>query len=363
VLDLHRLRLLRELQRRGTITAVAEALSFSPSAVSQQLATLERETGVRLLEPFGRRVRLTPQGELLVTHADVLLSEMERAESALARSLDDTTGTLRVAAFQSAVMALVPAALTHVLADHPRLRVEVTELEPEAALPAMIAGELDLVVAEEYPGQPLPLVPGVERTALLDDELLLVTPQAWRARALSDLAERPFVMEPPGTPARRWAVAACRQAGFEPDVRYTTADLKIHQRLVEERLAVALLPALSGVREGALRVAPLPGRPTRTLFVAVRRATSERPAVRAFADALRDGQISADAGAPPRRDGAHRPGRRRRHGAEAPAGPPHGERPAPLSALGDARALPTALGRARAPAEHHLTARPSGYTL
>ena len=288
MLDLHRLRLLRELQRRGTITAVAQALSFSASAVSQQLATLERETGVRLLEPVGRRVRLTPQAELLVTHANVLLSDMERAESALARSLNETTGTLRVAAFQSAVMALVPRALTRTREHHPRLRVEVTELEPEAALPALIAGELDLVVAEEYPGQPLPLWPEVERTALLEDELVLATPEAWHARTLGDLAERPFVMEPHGTPARHWAVAACRQAGFEPDVRYTTADLKIHLRLVEEELAAALLPDLSGVRQKrALRVAPLSGRPVRRLFMAMRRGTSERPSIRAFAQALR----------------------------------------------------------------------------
>lgn len=89
MLDLYRLRLLRELHRRGTITAVAQALSFSPSAISQQLATLERETGVRLLEPAGRRVRLTPQAEVLVEHAEVLLADMERAETALARSVGD----------------------------------------------------------------------------------------------------------------------------------------------------------------------------------------------------------------------------------------------------------------------------------
>ena len=124
MLDLHRLRLLREFRRRGTITAVAEALSFSPSAVSQQLATLERETGVRLLEPAGRRVRLTPQAELLVTHADVLLEEVERAGSALARSMDEITGTLKLAAFQTAVMALIPSALTRLQGRAPHLRVE-----------------------------------------------------------------------------------------------------------------------------------------------------------------------------------------------------------------------------------------------
>ena len=112
MLDLRRLRLLRELGRRGTITAVAKALSYSPSAVSQQLTALEKETGVRLLEPAGRRVRLTAQADLLIAHTEVLLEEMERAEAALAQSLNETVGTLRLAAFQTAVLALVPHAPT-----------------------------------------------------------------------------------------------------------------------------------------------------------------------------------------------------------------------------------------------------------
>ena len=119
---------------------MAEALSYSPSAVSQQLSTLERETGVRLLEPAGRRVRLTAQAELLVEHAERLLEDMERAEAALARSREDTAGTLRVAAFQTAVLTLMPSTLLRLAENHPRLRAEVAELQPEAALPARPAG-------------------------------------------------------------------------------------------------------------------------------------------------------------------------------------------------------------------------------
>lgn len=288
MLDLHRLRLLRELKRRGTMTAVAEAMSFSTSAVSQQLATLEREAGVRLLEPSGRRVRLTPQAEVLVDHAEVLLAEMERAESALARSLDEIGGTLRVAAFQTAVMTLVPQALALLATEHPRLRVEVTELEPEVALPLLAAGQLDLVVAEEYPGQPLPLLTELERIDLLSDELLLVASAEQRSLSLAALAGRPFVMEPLGTIARHWATATCRQAGFEPDVRYTTSDLQIHLRLVVEDLAVALLPELSGAGARAgVRTRPLDGRPARRIFAAVRRGAADRPAVNLFCEALR----------------------------------------------------------------------------
>ena len=287
MLDLRRLRLLRELARRGTITAVAEALSYSPSAVSQQLAALEKEAGVRLLEPAGRRVRLTPQGDLLVAHTQVLLEEMERAEAELAQSLNETVGTLRVAAFQTAVLALLPHALSQLARHHPSLRVEVTELEPEVALPALVAGEFDLVLGEEYPGQPLPRPRETERHDLLTDELRLITPAGWGERSLTSLASRPFVLEPVGTTAREWATAACRQAGFEPDVRYTSTDLQIHLRLAESGLAAALLPDLSGAgdRQDVL-THRLQGRPRRQIFSTVRRGAARHPKVHAFTTAL-----------------------------------------------------------------------------
>jgi len=288
MLDLRRLRLLRELARRGTITAVAEALSYSPSAVSQQLTALEKETGVRLLEPAGRRVRLTAQAGLLVTHTEVLLAEMERAEAALAQSLHQTVGTLRVAAFQTAVLTLVPPALTQLQQQHPRLRVEVTELEPEVALPALIAGEFDIVLGEEYPGHPLPRPRETERHDLLADELRLVIPTGWSERSLPELASRPFVLEPAGSTARQWATAVCRQAGFEPDDRYTSTDLQIHLRLVEHGLAAALLPDLSGARARHDVVAHrLPSRPQRQLFTSVRRGAACHPRIQAFTIALR----------------------------------------------------------------------------
>lgn len=287
MLDLRRLRLLRELRRRGTITAVAEALNFSPSAVSQQLSTLEKETGVPLLEPAGRRVRLTPQADVLVEHAERLLAEMERAEAALARSLHDTVGTLRVAAFQTAVLTLVPQTLLRLADEHPGLRVEVTEAEPEAALPALLSGQFDLVLGEEYPRRPLPRPRESERHDLFTDELRLATPTAWPERSLAALAARPFVLEPPGTTAHDWSTAACRTAGFEPDVRYLSTDLQIHLTLVAHGLAAALVPNLSGAATRAgVTVHRLPGRPARAVFAAVRIGAAEHPTVQAFTTAL-----------------------------------------------------------------------------
>jgi DNA-binding transcriptional LysR family regulator len=287
VLDLRRLRLLRELARRGTIAAVAQALSYSPSAVSQQLAALEKETGVRLLEPAGRRVRLTAPADLLVSHTEALLEEMERAEAALARSTHDTVGTLRVAGFQTAVLALIPPALAQLHARHPSLRVEITEREPEIALPALISGEFDVVLADEYPSHPLPRSRETERHHLLTDELRLVTSTRWTERSLRALASRPFVMEPVGTSPRDWAVAVCRQAGFEPDIRYTSTDPQTHLRFVEAGLAAALLPDLAGAeyRQGVV-TRRLLGRPTRQIFTTVRRGAARQPAVEALTSAL-----------------------------------------------------------------------------
>ena len=242
---------------------------------------------MRLLEPAGRRVRLTPQADLLVAHTQVLLEDMERAEAELAQSLNQTAGTLRVAAFQTAVLALVPHALIQLEQQHPSLRIEVTELDPEAALPALIAGQFDLVLGEEYPGFPLPCPRETERHDLLTDELRLITPARWNEQSLASLASRPFVLEPVGTTARQWATAACRQAGFEPDARYTTTDLQIHLRLVESGLAAALLPDLSGAGgRHDVTACRLPSHPRRQIFTTVRRGAARHPKVQAFTSAL-----------------------------------------------------------------------------
>jgi DNA-binding transcriptional LysR family regulator len=151
----------------------------------------------------------------------------------------------------------------------------------------MVAGEYDLVIAEEYPGQPLPRLREADRTDLLSDELVLATPAAWNVPKLADLTDRPFVGEPATTAAGQWALATCRAAGFEPDVRYTSTDLGIHLRLVREGLAAALLPELAGPREVTdVAVHRLAHRPTRTIFAAVRRGAAERPAVLAFSEAV-----------------------------------------------------------------------------
>lgn len=318
MLDVRRLRLLVELRDRGTLAAVAEALSYSPSSVSQQLSLLEREAGVPLLVQVGRRVQLTPQAELLVGHARAVLDRLEEAESDVARSLTAVGGTVRIAVFQSAAHAVVPQALTLLRTEHPDLRVEVTEREPDVGLFEVSARDFDLVIAEQYPGHTRAHREELDRVHLAADAIRLALPPGRDAlaesartvgidagnrpdehsrragerggagsgalRAASDL---PWVLEPAGTASRDWAEQLCRDAGFEPDVRFETADLMAHIRLIRSGNAVGLLPDLVWAGEvPSVTLVDLPGHPEREVFTSTRHAAAARPAVVACRDAL-----------------------------------------------------------------------------
>ena len=307
MLDVHRLRLLRELDRRGTLAAVARALSYSPSAVSQQLSQLEAETGVALLEPAGRGVRLTAQARILVAHTEAILERLEEAEAELRASLTQVRGTLRVAAFQSVLLALVPEVLTRLAERHPALRVEITHQEAGPAFAGLLAHDFDLVLGEEYPGTARPPVPGARTRLLTLDELFLVVPAHGRhARAeaasepvhLPDLADVPWVLDPATTAPGQWARDACRAAGFEPDVRYVGSDLLLQVHLAEKGHAAAMIPGLllAAVPPPAARVRALPGRPHRRLTTGVRSGADGDPAVRAFRTALSQAIRSTTAG-------------------------------------------------------------------
>src|ERR687892_462769 len=176
MLDLRRLRLLRELNERGTIAAVADALRFTPSAVSQQLAMLEREAGVPLLERAGRGVRLTDAALVLVEHADALLRRAELAEADLAAAAGTVAGRGRIAGFQSVMLRIALPAMEALARDAPRLRCELVEAEPEHALPALALGDVDVVLGDEWQHQPVRMPDGVERHELFGDPVYLLLP-------------------------------------------------------------------------------------------------------------------------------------------------------------------------------------------
>ena len=282
MLDLRRLRLLRELKVRGTIAAVAEALAYSPSSISQQLALLETEAGVPLLVKSGRRVQLTPQAEVLVAHTALLLERVELMEAELVSSLTEVRGTVRLAVFQSAALGIIPQALALLAAEHPALRVEVTQREPENALFEVWARDFDLVIAEQYPGHSAPRQPDLDRVGLCDDELRL-----GGASSLQEAASMPWVMEPRGTASRHFAEQLCRTAGFEPDVRFETADLQAHIRFIESGNAAAILPDLVWAgRSPTVALVSLDGAPRREVFTSVREASRDRPTILAVRDVL-----------------------------------------------------------------------------
>lgn len=288
MLDVTRLAMLRELSLRGTIAAAAHAMGYTPSAISQQLATLEREAGVALTERSGRRLRLTPAGERLVRRAGTILGELEAAEVELRTSTDDVSGTVRVAVFQSAALTLIPATLQRLHATHPALTVLVRQSEPGSALADTWARDHDLVIAEEYPHHSAPHYPGVDRRPLVTDEIRLVVGEAHRhVRRLADAADAPWVMEPRGTATRHFTEEACRVAGFEPDVRFETPDLQAHARYISAGLAVGFLPGLMWEAAGlAGSTRALPGSPHRTVFTAARSASRGDPAIDAVRAAL-----------------------------------------------------------------------------
>jgi len=296
MLDLRRLRLLHELHRRGTVSAVAEALSYSPSTVSQQLGVLQREAGTTLFEPAGRRVRLTDAALVLAAHAEELLASVERAEADLAAAAGAVVGVVRVGSFQTASLHLLLPAMAALREAHPGLRVQLVEMEPEPALDALRSHALDLVLADEWVGAPRPRVAGLDREDLFDEPVGLLLPSAHPAARdggpvrLPVLADAAWAAGYPGGGMAALVRRVCNEhGGFEPSIHHHTNELMMLTGLVAAGHAVTLLPELAQGRavEG-VAVRPVAGANLhRTVFTAVRAGADRRPALAVVRDALR----------------------------------------------------------------------------
>src|SRR5918994_6104176 len=298
MLELRRLRLLRELHDRGTIAAVADALQFTPSAVSQQLAMLEREVGVPLLERAGRGGRRTAPALGLVAHADALLERAALAEADLAAAAGTVAGRGRIAGFQSASLRLALPAMEALARDAPRLRCELIEAEPEQALPALALGDLDLVLGDEWQHQPWRLPPGLKRHELLRDPVHLIPPArhpaARRHKDAVPLAELAGAAWTTGHVGMAWeelTQRTCREhGGFDPDIRHRTNDATVSLALVARGLAVTLLPDLvlpsrhPGIALRAIAEATV----GRAIFAVTRASDATRPSTQALLVAVRD---------------------------------------------------------------------------
>ncbi|MGA4837695.1 LysR substrate-binding domain-containing protein [Streptomyces sp. G45] len=292
MLDVRRLHLLRELDRRGTIAAVAEALTFTASAVSQQLGVLEREAGVALLERSGRRVVLTPAGRTLVAHADAVLERLEQAVAELATAREGIGGPLRIGTFPSAGHTLVPAALAELARHHPALEPMVREIDSARVSDGLRAGELDVALVHDYDFVPASPDAAVDVVPLLDEPMYLVTGAGTAsggdtlAELLGPCAEVPWITARDGTTGHAMAVRACQAAGFQPRIRHQVNDFRTVLALAAAGQGAGLVPEMAlAHRPAGVVLTRLPL--FRRSKVAFRAGGGTHPAIAAFVAAAR----------------------------------------------------------------------------
>jgi DNA-binding transcriptional LysR family regulator len=274
MLSVNRLNVLKEVAYRGSFSAAADALSYTQSAVSQQIATLEAETGMALLERHPRGVSLTAAGQTLVGHAEGILARLEAAEASLSAIAGLRGGRLRVASFSTAGATLMPLAIASFRAAYPQVALTLAEGEPEALVPRLRAGELDLALLYEFAGESPP-AGDLTRTELLEDPMYLALPRthplaAKRSVRLGDLAGEAWVQTSVSSPCARHVVRSCHAAGFEPNVAFESDDYQTVQGLVAAGVGVALIPelALSVVRDDVVTRALSPTPPVRQVIAA-----------------------------------------------------------------------------------------------
>ena len=294
MLDLRRLRVLRAVVRTGSLRRAGDALGYTPSAISQHVSALERETGTVLLEKAGRGVRPTDAARLLADVADDVLGRLADAEAALASLRAGRTGRLHLTSFPSAGAALVPPAVAAFRRRHPDVELVLGVAEPDEALPALRAGDVDVaVVVEAFRPGDLP-ADDLHRVHLLDDPYFLLVPVAHRLTAdddvdLAEVAGEPWV-DTASAPGHCQAAAldACRAAGFTPAYAVQADEYPTTQGFVAAGLGVALVPALAlGLVHDRVVVKRVRGaQPVRHVYAAVRRARASEAVVTAALDAL-----------------------------------------------------------------------------
>ncbi|QXJ22031.1 LysR family transcriptional regulator [Actinomadura graeca] len=307
MLDLGRLRVLRELKLRGTVGAVAEALGYSPSAVSQQLAQLQREVGVRLVERAGRRLRLTEAGEVLAGHAERLLAGAQRAEEAAVAAGGRVAGVVRLVGFQTALLHVLAPSLPRLAETYPDLVVDVLDEEFVRVLQALVLREIDVVLTDEYSHLPRPRRPELTSEVLITEMMRIALPEAHPlARGaepvrMSELAGQPWVTGHVGTNHADLLERTCVElGGFRPSVRYRSNDMLVILAMVARGGAACLLPdlALAELEDGIVVRDVAGARVDRRMVLWTRVGADVRPSVRAVLEALRRSADELAAGRP-----------------------------------------------------------------
>ncbi|MGA4955160.1 LysR family transcriptional regulator [Streptomyces lavendulocolor] len=291
--DVKKLHVLRTLRDRGTVTATAEALLMTPSAVSQQLTNLSKQLGVRLLEAHGRRVRLTDAAHLVLRHAEAVFAQLERADAELTGYLRGDAGEVRVGAFSTAVPALVVPAVLRLRAAHPGLEVRVREAEAAEAYELLSAGQVDLALSLAAHA-PTARDPRFSRVPLLADPLDVALP-AGHALAgapglrLADLSGERWIFGGSG-PWSEITRAACEAAGFVPEQAHSAAGWTAILAMVEAGMGIALVPRMAAAERtsGVVMRVLETDQPRRHVVAAVRRGAETAPAVARLLAALRE---------------------------------------------------------------------------
>jgi DNA-binding transcriptional LysR family regulator len=293
MLDVRRLRVLREVISRGSFSAAAESLHLSQSAVSQQIAVLEREVGLPLLERTSDGPKLTSAGEALMDHGDAVICRLEEAERELAQIAGLEGGRLRLASFPTASATLMTRALSRFRQSFPKVELEFTEDETEESYPALKRGDLDLAVVFDYPGFPIDFSRDVETELIYEDSMRVALPPghplaAAKSVRIEDLAEEDWLCGALPSSCRFQVINICREAGFEPKITFQSEDYGVIKGFVAGGLGVALLPELAGGDPGIELRTVRGQKPVRRIFAVTRESQARPPAAEQMVGILRE---------------------------------------------------------------------------
>jgi molybdate transport repressor ModE-like protein len=293
MLDVKRLRILREVAERGSFSAAADALNLTQSAVSQQIASLEKETGTKLLDRNHGKVRLTDPGAALVSHTDAVMARLEEAERELADIADLRGGRLRVVSFPTAGATLVARAVPAFSQKYPGVDLELGEAEPEDSIPSLKAGDYDLALAYDFDTVPFPDDRDVEREFLLEEQLQVALPEdhplaGRKSVRMEQLGEETWACGVRPSSCRANVIEWCRRSGFEPRINFASDDYQVIQALVAAGMGVALLPGLllTGRQPGIKVLDINPRAPVRRVWAVTRAADLRSPAAEAMIEIL-----------------------------------------------------------------------------
>ena len=289
-----RLRVLQMVAHHGTVTAAAEALHYTPSAVSHQLRQLAADLGVELVTQAGRGIRLTPAAETLLRHTEILQAQAERARAELAAASDRPGGSFTLCGFSTAATYLLPPAAAALRDHYPNLAVRVIEAEPARCFDLLLAGDADLALVVATAATPPTSDPRFDQRPLVEDPLDLVVPEGHplttrRKVTLGDAVDEPWIVGRPGSTYHHLVLTACMAAGFTPNIAHYADEWETGTALVAHGFGVILVPRLARLhRHWPIARIPLHGEPApaRRILAATRLGSREHPVVKTALDTI-----------------------------------------------------------------------------